>query len=67
MDGSRPCLHRQHATSNKEKTRAALDAPPLYFFLFPTPFPTLVYGYVTTGLTTSALVWLTVAPTPLMT
>src|ERR1700758_27972 len=33
MHCSLPCLHWEHAASNKEKAaRAALDPPPLYFF-----------------------------------
>ena len=51
---------RPHRLSSRKNTGAAFDAPPRII-----PYP--VYGYVTTGLTTSGLVWLTVAPVPLMT
>ena len=63
MHCSLPCLHWEHAASNKKKQqgRRSIRRPCIFFL------PCTVYGYITTGLTTSGLLWLTVAPTPLMT
>jgi hypothetical protein len=37
MNCSLPCLHRSMPRATNKTARAALDAPPLYFY-FPTPF-----------------------------